>query len=960
MTRLKKIVLSTSICIVMLVTLLVGIVILNSNNRNSTPSSSNQQVTNVNKNNSTITYKPGEVKIQKGGDNLQYQYFPSVNSGDTPTTTAYEYVFKGVMDETTVVNLKSIDTTNVTVSYAYSDTPLDTTGEITGETKFTLQELKIKNAKKYIYILVTPTNQEIPTTFTSSVVWYLGKPKEIVVSNNINNTTTTQTIVNGQSIDENTLDVPEIEMQDIMFEGWYLDKEYTKRVEGEVKPNQQLYAQFSNLPTDWLTLDEESDTYHITKPASNPSTLPSNLVIPSKYNGKPVTEIATATSQANGVFYNQTGLTSVTLPSSLTTIGDYAFFRCGDNLESVDLSKCTSLITIPKYSFYECKGLTNVKLPISIQSLETYAFSNCNALLNIDLTICQNLTTINSAFSNCGGLTNITIPASVTHIDSWAFNNCYNLAEVYNLSNLSITTGSMGYGYVAFYAAIVKNEARDESKLVTIDGVDYYKNSETDYIALRLSDATKISITLDSRTTLIRNYAFRDIDCLTSIDLSKCTNLTTIGNSAFYDCDYLISVELTNCMNLTAIETSAFSKCQKLTNIDLSKCTNLISIGQSAFNDCDKITNIVIPARVTTIGSHAFSSCYALTNVVVDENNNVYDSRNNCNAIIESSTNTLIQGSNTTIIPNDIEIIGNYAFYESGLTSITIPASVTQMGMSVFYDSVKLKSVDLSNCINLTLLNKTFTSSELTSIDLSHCTKLTTLEDNEFYKCSSLESVILPHSITSIGNYVFSDCGRLRSINLNDCISLTSIGNNAFSSCAALSSITIPSKVTKIGSGNFSNCHSLVEVCNLSSLTVTVSSALQIYTSLEECKFTTIDGVRYYKESDNSYIAAYLADRTKTSITLDSRTTSINSYAFYYDKIITSIVIPSNVIKIGQYSFYQSGLSSLKFETSGTWYQCSESQQEAMSGGHPVTITAGTNHYLMFKSSYYSKYWYKK
>jgi hypothetical protein len=118
------------------------------------------------------------------------------------------------------------------------------------------------------------------------------------------------------------------------------------------------------------------------------------------------------------------------------------------------------------------------------------------------------------------------------------------------------------------------------------------------------------------------------------------------------------------------------------------------SIGKEAFYACESLTSITIPNSVTSIKDKAFANCIALSSMIVEKNNPKYDSRNNCNAIIETKTNTLIAGCKNTVIPNNVKSIGENAFYAcESLTSITIPNSVTSFGYNAFYWCLNLKSV---------------------------------------------------------------------------------------------------------------------------------------------------------------------------------------------------------------------------------------------------------------------------
>ena len=221
---------------------------------------------------------------------------------------------------------------------------------------------------------------------------------------------------------------------------------------------------------------------------------------------------------------------------------------------------------------------------------------------------------------------------------------------------------------VNIFAALSENIAGAQ---LNLDAVYFYKKTDRD------NDTTPNYATLTGA-----------VDNLTSITIPETItyegttySVTSIGNNAFSACESLASVTIGN--GVTSIGEWAFYGCSSLTSIAIPN--SVTSIGSEAFYGCSSLTSVTIGNSVTSIGEIAFVECYSLSSIVVESGNATYDSRGNCNAIIETATNTLIVGCQNTIIPNSITSIGDYAFGECfSLTSITIPNSVTSIGEWAF------------------------------------------------------------------------------------------------------------------------------------------------------------------------------------------------------------------------------------------------------------------------------------
>ena len=480
------------------------------------------------------------------------------------------------------------------------------------------------------------------------------------------------------------------------------------------------------------------------------------------YEGYPVTYISMA-------FDNCTLLESVKIPDTVTDIGMFAFNGC-TSLKNVELSNnltnigyalfqgCTSLesIKIPdsvtsidSSAFSDCTSLKSIEIPDGVTSIGSSAFSGCTSLESIDLP--DKITSIRMSFYGCTSLKSIEIPESVTSIDSSAFSGCTSLESVDLPSKLT------SIGDFVFHDCTSLKSIEIPDSVIGIGSSAFRGCTSLN------------SVFIGNGVTSIEDYTFYGCTSLTSVTLGE--SITSISdNGSFGGCtlisyvNYLgdindwVEIEHPFAGNLTQFAKDLHIKGVLLTEVELSTAT---TISRNAFYFCKSIKSVEIPATVTSIGDSAFCNCTSLESVEIPATVASIDDYAFCGCTSLESVE----------IPNSVTNIGNRVFSGcSSLKKVTIPDTVTSMGNNVFTSCSKLEyNVKdnikyLGNTKNpyLYLFSVTYSGTTV-EID-SNCRFIS---ESAFRNFTTLESVIIPDTVTSIGQGAFQGCSSLAGIEFN-------------------------------------------------------------------------------------------------------------------------------------------------------------------------------------------------
>lgn len=603
-------------------------------------------------------------------------------------------------------------------------------------------------------------------------------------------------------------------------------------------------------------------------------------------------------------FYRNSFVKRIVIPGTVTSISDHAFYGC-DNLETVRLMR--GITQISSYALAENALLQSINLPDTLVSIGTCAFDNCGSLQAISLP--NNLQTIGDyAFRNTQ-LTSVIVPDSVTSIGIGAFQGCplesitlpfVGKNRTVNNSVESTSSGNdSGSQYLFGYIFGGATSYGTTSSMPSIpsgtiyQGQSYYRSGSNYsgynyYWTGYYIPSTLKTVTITCATGLSAN-AFYGCAMIESLTLNE--EITTIYCKAFYNCTALKSMEFPT--SVTELGSYAFYGCANMSSVTLS---NLIMIDYNTFQNCTSLDGVVLPETLTSIGSYAFSGCTSLTGIKLPNSvTSIYSyAFDGCNGITELG------------LPNNLQTIGDYAFRNTQLNTVIVPDSVISIGLGAFQGcsvkSITLPFVGGSRKISSSTASSSSTyngatwqngsvyafgyifggtSKVGTSSAAPNSTSDWIYQGASYYKQSYYASGYgTLYSYYYDGYYIPA---TLKNVKITDA---TGISANAFYGCTMIESLTLNEGMTTIYDKAFYTCTTLKSM-------VLPSSVTEV----------------------GSY--AFYGCSNMASITL-SNLSKINEYTFYNCSSLTGVTLPETLTEIGNYAFYGSGLEQITIPDSVT------------------------------------------
>lgn len=618
-------------------------------------------------------------------------------------------------------------------------------------------------------------------------------------------------------------------------------------------------------------------------------------------------------------FRNCKALTTITLPEKVTTIPDYAFNGCASLTE---ITLPSSLTSIGKYAF-AYTGLTSINIPKGVTSIGENCFTGSHDLTTY--TVDSNNTkyttydiTANGTALVLKGSTNtfVAMPGkvsgTVTLPDGYVL-GAYAFNGVQGVTDIVLPAGITKIPDYAFYGSTIKTITIPDT--VTKIGSYAFRYSDitsikipssvTEISAYAFADTDLASIEFAEGLTTIGNYAFNNSELVT---VNLPASLVTIGNYAFADCSELDSVTFEKDAELTSLGTRVFAE-SALRTITLPKsltmlyskidtksytfynCENLesvtfmgklVSLNGSAFEGCTSLKSITLPESLQYIGPKAFASSGLESIVIPSKVKSLYTVASG--AFSTDDANTFLNCTHLTSVtlPEKFEVISASAFSGcTALVSIDVPASVTTIYASAFKNCTALTTINFAENANITYGASVFENTGLTSFEFT----ANALGKSMFANCLNLQSVTIHGALAELPEGIFNGCVALNKVSVPDTVTI--IGKNAFKGTEALRSFNFPANLITLGEAAFMN--SAIETVTIPASVTTIkkdifSGCVHLTTAVLEDGCTVV--------GDSMFINC----TALTSVTLPETITNIKFSAFAGCTALKELYIPMSAI----------------------------------------------------------------
>lgn len=628
----------------------------------------------------------------------------------------------------------------------------------------------------------------------------------------------------------------------------------------------------------------------------------------------------------NTAAFNASGIEEIVMPSTLSVIGDGAFYYALA-LRSVTFNE--GLENICREAFYGCSSLKEIIIPDSVTSISRYSVTSAGSTSSNYYT-----------FAYCTSLERVVLGSNVTKIGKYAFYGCSSLKEI----EWGGVTALYGYAFAAcgFEELTLPEQITSFNTYAFADNVNlkkvyYYSSVSQNYlfanctsletVAIKTDQAFTFSSTTFSGCTSLaafyvdeNNASFTVIDnFLVRTDTMEATAIPgilltqevvtipegiTTFPAVFQNDTALKTVYLPS--TITSLPSSAFSNCSSLENVIFADNCALTSLPTYTFRNCSALTKISLPDNLETLGNYVFYGCTALAEIEFPDSllsigNYVFQ---NCSSLKK------------VYFSENLASIGSYAFNKcSSLTEVKLPESLTSIGSNAF-----------SGCTSLEVINLPDNFSSISDYAFSQCTSLKEIDFPEnvvsigkytFQQCSSLQNISISEGLVSIGNYAFYQCSSLNEISLPD--SVNSIGTGAFKDCVELKSLKLPASLTNVPASIISDTliESITIPASVTSINTTAfSKAYKLREFIVEEgneNFSVRDGILF--SSETPYILPNVLCGDDETWTVPEYFTSLPSQFFAY-KTAGTVVIPSTVTEMVQKQlFYFSYIKEIIIET---------------------------------------------